>query len=62
MLFNVNIVKSYKILMSSFMSMFLTQDLLRHFTPTPRKVSLASYGAPDWYTHHSKPPAVDESK
>uniref|UniRef100_A0ACB8FTH2 Uncharacterized protein n=1 Tax=Sphaerodactylus townsendi TaxID=933632 RepID=A0ACB8FTH2_9SAUR len=36
-------------------------DLLRHFTPTPRKVSLGSYAAPDWYAHHSKPPA-DESK
>ncbi|XP_028607649.2 uncharacterized protein C7orf57 homolog isoform X5 [Podarcis muralis] len=42
-------------------------DLLRHFTPTPRKVSLGSYGAPEWYTHHGKPAAAaaaaaDESK
>ncbi|XP_053116234.1 uncharacterized protein C7orf57 homolog isoform X1 [Hemicordylus capensis] len=37
-------------------------DLLRHFTPTPRKVPMATYGAPDWYTHHGKPPGADESK
>ncbi|KAJ7322748.1 hypothetical protein JRQ81_019035 [Phrynocephalus forsythii] len=37
-------------------------DLLRHFTPTPRKLCLGSYGAPEWYSHHSKTSTVDESK
>ncbi|XP_054847600.1 LOW QUALITY PROTEIN: uncharacterized protein C7orf57 homolog [Eublepharis macularius] len=36
-------------------------DLLRHFTPMPRKMSVMSYAPPDWYMHHSKPLA-DESK
>ncbi|XP_043396411.1 uncharacterized protein C7orf57 homolog isoform X5 [Chelonia mydas] len=27
-----------------------------------RKTSPVSYAAPDWYTHHSKPPTDDESK
>ncbi|XP_060103756.1 uncharacterized protein C7orf57 homolog [Heteronotia binoei] len=34
-------------------------DLLRHFTPTPRKVPLGNYTAPDWYMHHSKPTGDD---
>ncbi|XP_015684659.1 uncharacterized protein C7orf57 homolog [Protobothrops mucrosquamatus] len=37
-------------------------DLLRHFTPTPRKVSLGPYGALEWYSHHSKQAATDYSK
>ncbi|XP_039188042.1 uncharacterized protein C7orf57 homolog isoform X3 [Crotalus tigris] len=37
-------------------------DLLRHFTPTPRKVSLGPYGALEWYSHHSKQAATDDSK
>ncbi|XP_043396412.1 uncharacterized protein C7orf57 homolog isoform X6 [Chelonia mydas] len=37
-------------------------DLLKHFTPSTRKTSPVSYAAPDWYTHHSKPPTDDESK
>ncbi|XP_062813180.1 uncharacterized protein C7orf57 homolog isoform X3 [Anolis carolinensis] len=37
-------------------------DLLRHFTSTPRKMSLGSYGAPEWYSHHNKSAAPDESK
>ncbi|XP_074841581.1 uncharacterized protein C7orf57 homolog [Carettochelys insculpta] len=37
-------------------------DLLKHFTPSTRKTSAVAYTAPDWYTHHSKPPTADESK
>ncbi|XP_032094116.1 uncharacterized protein C7orf57 homolog isoform X1 [Thamnophis elegans] len=34
-------------------------DLLRHLPPTPQKVSLGPYGAPEWYSHHSKKAAND---
>nr|XP_008111131.1 PREDICTED: uncharacterized protein C7orf57 homolog isoform X7 [Anolis carolinensis] len=42
--------------------MYFSRDLLRHFTSTPRKMSLGSYGAPEWYSHHNKSAAPDESK
>ncbi|XP_027499878.1 uncharacterized protein C7orf57 homolog isoform X1 [Corapipo altera] len=35
-------------------------DLLKHYTPVIMKSPSAAYAAPDWYLHHTSPPAMDE--
>ncbi|XP_071409756.1 uncharacterized protein C7orf57 homolog isoform X2 [Pithys albifrons albifrons] len=36
------------------------QDLLKHYTSVVMKSPPAAYAAPDWYLHHTNPPAMNE--
>eukprot|EP00076_Gallus_gallus_P007923 XP_004935191.1 uncharacterized protein C7orf57 homolog isoform X3 [Gallus gallus] len=37
-------------------------DLLKHYAPVARKSTPVAYAAPDWYLHHSSPPATNEPR
>ncbi|XP_014386008.1 PREDICTED: uncharacterized protein C7orf57 homolog, partial [Myotis brandtii] len=37
-------------------------DLLMHLAPGSRKGSPAAYSLPDWYVHHSQPPAASQRR
>ncbi|XP_042725828.1 uncharacterized protein C7orf57 homolog [Lagopus leucura] len=37
-------------------------DLLKHYAPVTRKSTPVAYAAPDWYLHHSSPPATNEPR